>query len=224
MQIREKCTCCIDAEITATWDTQLSDGGLNGYLQVMLPSSIKIVAVNPLGQPLYALTSDGEYFQAINVSKALYKHGRISTFTEKHDIPEDVFHKQWANWLTGNMNFTAEQVVEIREDMQSRGVWLHVIKDESVNLSSEYLLYDFSRRQLLERIGYDKSGDQIAQVIYQQWTTINNCPLPSNIQIKGIAFDTEVNIQIKDILNDQIFTAPNFKLKLPPNYLQQYYP
>lgn len=224
LQNRQACTCCIDAEITAKWDTQLSDGGLNGYLQVMLPSSIKVVAINPLGQPLYALTSDGKRFQAINVEKGLYKHGRISTFTDKHDIPENVFHKEWANWLTGSMNFTTEQVIDIREDVQARGVWLHVVNEGNETLPDEYLLFDFSSRKLLERIGFDNDGDKVAHVIYQGWTTKNNCPLPTEIKIQGIAYDTEILIELKDILNDQVFTPPTFKLKLPPNYLQQYYP
>ncbi len=224
LQKRDNCTCCIDAEISIKWDAQLSDGGLNGYLQVMLPTSIKLVAINPLGQPVYALTTDGTLFQAINVSKGLYKHGKISRFIDKHDIPQNVFHEEWANWLSGNMNFTNEQLVELREDIESRGIWLHVVNNEKNNPINEYLLFDFSKRQLIERVGIDKDGDEVARVIYQGWTSNNGCPLPTDIKVQGIAYNTEVQINLSDIKNDQIFTAPTFNLKLPPNYLQQYYP
>ena len=221
---RNNCGCCIDAEINATWNSRINDGGFNGYLQVMLPSSIKLVAINPLGQPLYAFTSDGNNFQSINVAKALYKYGRISTFTEKHDIPNNVFHAEWPQWLTGNMNFTIENIVEIRSDSESRGVWLKIEKDEKSKLPTEFLLFDLTSRQLLERVVYDNFNSEAGRVIYQSWARENNCPLPTDIIIQGLSYGTDIRIELKDIINDEIFTASNFFLKLPPNYLQQYYP
>ena len=65
------CTCCIDSEITAVWNSQLYDGGITGYLQLFLPDSFKLVAINPLGQPLFAMSTDQKTFQTINAVKGV---------------------------------------------------------------------------------------------------------------------------------------------------------
>jgi outer membrane lipoprotein-sorting protein len=220
----ENCTCCIDAEITATWGSQLYNGGLNGYLQVFLPSSFKLVAINPLGQPLFALTTNGKNFQAINAVKGVYKHGKVSSFVERHSIPDNVFHAEWGKWLTGSMLLSEESLIELRRDAASRGVWLTLKKEKDPHFSKEYLLFDPLRRQLLERVVFDNKGHEAARVMYMEWTKVNGCPLPTSIEVVGQSFGAAIKIELKDILADKTFSADTFVLKLPPGYMQQYYP
>lgn len=221
---RESCTCCVDAEVTLRWDTQLNDGGLSGFIQILLPSSIKLVAINPLGQPMYALSTDGKNFQAINAVKGVYKYGKISSFIERHNLPKDIFHEEWANWLSGSMKFDEDKLVELRGDIESRGVWLKIQKKAKARISHEYLLYDAVNRQLLERVAIASNGHEIARIVYREWTAVNGCPLPQEIEVYGISYGTDIFIRLKDIINDSTFSHTTFNLQLPPGYVQQYYP
>lgn len=223
-QLRDKCTCCIDAEISLTWDAQLSDGGLNGYLQVLSPSSIKLVAINPLGQPIYAVTSDGKKFQAINAAKGVYKYGRVSTFVDRYGLPENIIHKDWASWLKGELKLEDEQEFQFFTDAEGRGIWVQMEKTNHRAFLREFILIAGNGGKLLERVVFDKSGNEAARVKYNDWASVNGCPVPSHIEIQGVSYGTDIDIILHDIQNHKVFDATNFSLKLPPNFLQQYYP
>jgi len=218
------CSCCIDAEISAKWDSRIYDGGLNGYLQVYLPSSFKLVAINPLGQPLFALATNGVRFQSINAVKGVYKYGKVSSFVARHSLPQNVVHEEWGLWLSGRMQFTGEQLTELRRDAEGRGVWLTVDKKKDKHFSKEYLLFDLSQKLILQRVIFDKKGNEVAQVLYNKWTHASGCSQPTSIEIVGTSFATNVSIELKNILADKKFSKDTFFLKLPPGYLQQYYP
>ncbi len=218
------CPCCIDAEITTTWDSAIDTGGLNGYLQVFLPSSFKLVAVNPLGQPLFALTTDGERFQAINAVKGVYMHGRVGRFVSRHSLPSMVMHEQWGNWLTGRLGSAAEKPAALFQDEALRGIWLEVDMHQSRHFSKEYLLIDTERTLLLERAVYDKNNRETARILYSDWTETGGCLQPTAIEIQTREYGTTISIALKEIITDISFSKKTFYLKMPPNYLRQYYP
>ena len=68
---QDECACCLDAEADATvsvsgWFSNHT-GKLSGYLQVLEPGYIKFVALNPLGQPILILLTNGRIFKSLNV-------------------------------------------------------------------------------------------------------------------------------------------------------------
>lgn len=221
---KNNCSCCLDAELILTWASQLYSGSLNGYIQVFLPSSVKMVALNPLGQPLFAFATDGTKFQAINAVKGVYKYGRLATFTRRFGIPDHVLNGEWGQWLTGNITYTEDQLTELHQDISSRGVWLTIEKKEGLGTTREYILYDPTRKLLLQRIILDQDGHKVANIDYTAWQNQKVCPLPTSLQVSGISFGVTINIEMKDILTDQAFSEDTFFLKLPEGYLQQRYP
>ena len=67
----DQCGCCLDAEAEATvsmsiWFSNHS-GKFSGYLQAMEPGYIKFFVLNPFGQPVYILATDGTMFKSLNV-------------------------------------------------------------------------------------------------------------------------------------------------------------
>jgi len=218
------CSCCIDAEIAATWDSAVDTGGLNGYLQVFLPSSLKLVAINPLGQPLFALTTDGERFQAINAVKGVFKHGRAASFVRRNSLPTTITHQQWGNWLTGRLGSADTKPAALFHDEASRGIWVEVEMEHSRHFSKEYLLLDTQKELLLERTVFDKKDRETAKIIYSDWTETANCPQPTAIEIQTNEYGTSISITLKEIVTDTVFSGKTFYLKMPPNYLRQYYP
>jgi hypothetical protein len=163
-------------------------------------------------------------FQTINAIKGVYKHGRVSSFVKRHSLPENILHDQWGNWLTGKMQFTAEELVELRKDAESRGIWLTLEKPANTFFPKEYLLFDLPQNQLLERVVFNEQGNESVNVIYGEWDRINGCPVPTSIQVIGSSYGTTINIELENIMNSRNFDQENFSLRLPPGYLRQYYP
>lgn len=218
------CSDSINSELTAIWNSQLYDGGITGYLNIFMPESIKLIAINPLGQPMYAFSSDGNTFQAINAVKGVYKHGKLQRFIERHSLPKGLLQGEWAAWLAGRILFTEDQVVDIFQDHLDRGVWILIEKMNGKLRKKEYVLFDPLKKIIAERAVISEEGDELARIIYSSWQVIDGCRIPVEIVIDGTSFGTDITIELSEIITDAQFTKDTFYLKLPPGYLQQYYP
>ncbi|MFN2353076.1 MAG: hypothetical protein ABR512_00945 [Desulfopila sp.] len=224
LEKRRSCTSSFDAEISATWESRIGDGGLNGYLKILLPSSVKVIALNPLGQALYAFATDGTTFQTINAGGQVYKYGKVASFVSKHSLPENLFHGEWAQWLTGSLHLKIEQSGTLLQDAASRGIWLVLELEESRAFTHEYLLFDTSGKRLLERVAIDEYGNESDRIIYEQWKTVDKCPVPTAMEIQGASYGATIQITLKNILIDRKFTKEQFALQPPSGYLRKFYP
>jgi hypothetical protein len=225
LQIQNGCSKSIDAEINVTWNSRVSDGGINGYLHSLQPSDIKIIAINPLGQLQYAFATNGRRFQTINVAGRVYKHGRVATFEKKHSIPKSILHDEWALWLTGRIPEGPEDLQRLRQDEQQRGFWFSLDSEEkSRHFNEVFLLIEPSRQRLLERVAMDKDGNEVARVLYTSWTEIDNCPVPTAIEIQSHSYGTTIQLELNKIKTDKRFKENDMSLNPPRGFLQQYYP
>jgi len=224
LEKHRNCTSSIDAEISATWESRIGNGGLNGYLKILLPSSVKVIALNPLGQPLYAFATDGTTFQTINATGQVYKYGKVASFVEKHSVPENLFHGEWGQWLTGTLGLKNKQSGRLLQDAASRGIWLALELKESEAFTHEYLLFDTTGKRLLERVAIDKYGNESDRIIYKQWTEVDKCPLPAAMEIQGTSYGATIQITLKNILIDGKFSKEQFPLQPPSGYLRKFYP
>ena len=69
MQERDAtCAPCLDGDAILSMENHLDAKALSGYVKFMLPESVKFIASNPLGQPLFALASDGVRFETLNTT------------------------------------------------------------------------------------------------------------------------------------------------------------
>lgn len=226
MKLEEQsfCSCCLDGEIKATWQSRLADGGMQGYVQLMQPSSLKLVAINPLGQPLFIFTTDGRQFQAVNVQDGLFKYGKVASFVRKHSVPENVFHSEYPKWLRGTIVGDGQNIDGYYQDTTARGFWVSITNTTESRFPHEYLLLHQETGQLLERVAVDRDGNEAARVIYKNWTRQNGCPQPTSLEIRSPSYGTAIQLEILDITTDKSFSLQDFNLKPPRGFLQQYYP
>lgn len=226
MKIAEQsgCACCLDAEIKVTWQSRMADGALQGYLQLMQPSALKLIAINPLGQPLFIFTTDGRQFQAVNVQDGLYKYGKIATFVRNHSVPENVFHSEYPRWLRGKIISDNQIVDGLFQDTTARGFWVNIKNTKQNRFSGEYLLLDQKNGQLLERVAMDRDGNEAARVIYRSWSSQNGCPQPDSLEIRSPSYGTTIQFEMSDIKTDTSFSQEDFNVKPPRGFLQQFYP
>ncbi len=97
-------------------------------------------------------------------------------------------------------------------------------KKNGATISKEFLLYNPTRKVLLQRVILDQEGDEAASISYSGWQNTDNCPLPTILQVSGISFGATINVEMKDIITDHIFSKDTFYLKLSPGYMRQHYP
>ncbi len=219
-KLSSSCTTSIDAETTISWQSTFKKGSLSGFLQIFGPSHTKIVAVNPLGQPIMALTTNGKSFQAINTLKREYSYGNLRSLSMRYNIPEQLLTGNWGNWLTGNIPTRDEDIVLIREDSSSRGIWLTTDVENGYAKAREHLLISTDSKHLLSRIISDQKDNITAEIEYGGWQEHGFCRQPTRLHITGISPGMEATIELQDILTENSFTEKDFSIQPPPGYVQ----
>ena len=219
MQQRDaSCSCCLDAKTTLSWDGPGEDRAIAGFLQLMLPTSLKFVVLNPLGQPLYALVSDGQEFQSINTTLKQHVIGKISALATKYQIPSALLSENWGYWLTGRLQEKGAMIETIRRDSSGRGVWITMQYPEDAALARTHLLIQPETRQLLARVLVDHQGDTIATITYDGRNGQDTCAPASRVTITDLPYGSKLRIDFAEILTDRSFMPANFRLKVPANY------
>ncbi len=221
MQERDaSCSSFLDAKATLSWETPGKDRSVAGFFQLMLPTSVKFVVTNPLGQPLYALVSaDGEYFQSINTSLKQHISGKISSLARQYKIPQSLLSDNWGYWLTGRLHEEGSKIEAIHRDGSGRGVWITMrYQDGETSLGTSHLLIQPTTKQLLARILVNRQGETIAAISYDQRRGQADCAPVSRITITDLPYGSKLSIEFTEILTDRSFSAANFRLKVPAGY------
>lgn len=225
MQERDtSCFSCLDAKTTLSWDTPGEDRSIAGFLQLKLPTSIKFVVLNPLGQPLYALVNNGQDFQSINTSLKQHIIGKISSLATQNKIPESLLSENWGYWLTGRLHEQGATIEAIHQDGSGRGVWITMRYQDEASLNKSHLLIQPATRQLLARILVDRDGETIATIFYDRRNEKNDCEPVNRITISDLPYGSQLSIDFTEILTDRSFSAANFRLKVPADYETQELP
>lgn len=221
MQARDaSCFSCLDAKTTLSWETPGEDRSVAGFFQLMLPTSVKFVVINPLGQPLYALVSDnGQEFQSINTSLKQHVSGKISSLAKQYKIPESLLSDNWGYWLTGRLHEQGAGIETIRQDGSGRGVWI-TMQDQGgeAALETSHLLIQPATKKLLSRILVNRQGETIATISYDQRMGEDECAPVSRITITDLPYGSKLSIDFTEILTDRSFSTANFRLKVPADY------
>jgi outer membrane lipoprotein-sorting protein len=219
------CPSTLDTEVSVTWKTALDTKTFFGYLQLQLPSSIKFVTTNPLGQPIFALVSDGQMFSSVNTLTRQYINGSLISLALRNDIPMQLLNGNWGGWLSGRISASkSEKIVDVRKDTAGRGLW--VITDNPKNLmqGKEYILVDPTGNRVLLRILMNTENDPIARMQYGGWQPGNTCQLPTSLKITDLPMGAEVSLHLSDIITNKVFDKDNFTLFPPPGYFIKAFP
>lgn len=222
MQQRDaSCSCCLDAKVTLSWDGPGEDRSVAGFLQLLLPTSLKFVVLNPLGQPLYALVNQGQGFESINISRKQHVIGNLSALATQYEIPGPLLADNWGYWLVGRLQEHEASIETIRQDSAGRGAWVTLRYPSEAALSKSHLLIQPRTKQLLARILVDQQGETIATLFYDGRNGIEAqeaCAPASRITITDLPYGSKVSIDFAEIITDRSLSAANFRLKVPADY------
>jgi hypothetical protein len=225
MQKRDaSCLPCLDGDAVVSLENHLEAKALSGYIQCMLPDSVKFIASNPLGQLLFALTSDGARFQSLNTTARTYTAGSLESYALLHDIPPAFFSGSWGEWMTGRMDQGRQDSLSFQDDEESRGIWISFTKKTGVSETTTHLLIDTQKSLLLSRILEDAKGKILAEINYDEWQDIGGCRQPGRIAMSQLAFGGQVSLKLSNIGIDELCRERDFVLPVPAGYARQFLP
>ena len=212
------CPSTLDAEVTFSMKTVLDTKAFSGYLQVKLPSSVKFVTTNPLGQTLFALVSDGQSYRSVNTLDNQFVSGSLSSLALRNGLPQELLSGRWGIWLSDRIGIKKDaEITDIRQDATARGIWVKLTAKDTTD-GMEYIMIDPASRRPLLRLLVDAEENPIARIEYSDWQQGSKCGQPTSFHITGLSKGVEITLHLSDIITDKVFTEKDFTLNPPPGY------
>ena len=217
------CPTSLDGEVVVHWRPAVNKTSFAGYVKILLPTYLQVSTLTLLNQPLFALSSDGKWFQTIDVAKRTFRTGSLRSFSARHDIPKTLLAGEWGAWLTGRPLDSAPYVTGITDDFENRGVWVSISDRLDKESPIEHSLVNFSSQRITQRVVINARGDTDAVISYEDWQSIGGCPQPMKIYISELPLATEAVLELSDI-QPANFKKDDFNLYIPPGYRRQFLP
>ncbi|MBU1565994.1 MAG: hypothetical protein KJ630_10240 [Proteobacteria bacterium] len=216
------CGQSLDGDLALFYADPLEKKALGGYLRFSMPGSFKFVVTNPFGQTVLAIAGDQKSYQAVSVPEQKYLAGSIRSFGLRHDIPAEILGGPWGEWLTGRNLRPGNTISTIREDKNSRGLWIsfHHSKIEPAGMS--HLLLEPVSKLPLSRILENGEGRIVAEVTYGDWIHQGECQQPQEINITGLDYGIDIRLKFSNVRLTG--DAKQYTLPVPPGYIQQHMP
>jgi outer membrane lipoprotein-sorting protein len=225
------CGCCLDAEIDAALSVSgwFNDhtGKLTGYLQAMEPSYIKFIAINPLGQPLFILVTNGNIFKSFNVFEEKIYLGSVDSKAYKKFAPQGFDPEFSYYWLTGRLQPGEWQPRAVMRDREQDAFWLQINHAESS--TDSMVLFDPEDMVLLRHVLRDARGEHLVDITYKDHLSLpgkdGKCSgprpaaMPSSL-VSSKAGAEKVEIKLHSLVGDANFSAADFQLEIPDNFEQ----
>jgi hypothetical protein len=219
---QRECPCCLDAAATVTFKSWIQSGTLSGFVQAMKPAYLKFVALNPWGQPLLMLVTDGRSFQLVSVPETKAYTGSVRAKAFEKYAPEGARPQDVFFWLTGRLPPVELRIVRVARDEEAAGYWIdltgkksrlrhRVLFDPQREVILRHLVLD-SRKKMLVDVGYDQFAPAPA---VGEVSTI--CRWPGRIVVKTRKHRGQLIISLSD-WRAASFGKRDFHLELPAGY------
>ncbi|MEN8135243.1 MAG: hypothetical protein ABFS18_06865 [Thermodesulfobacteriota bacterium] len=210
---QRQCESSVDAEITITLDSRWYSGTMSGYLQAKAPAFLKLVGINPFGQPLVVLVSDGESFSYASLSESLSYDGRVDSDTFQRFVPTGFDPSTSFYPLTGKLAPGEMRILTTSSDQEGRGAWLELenIQDNIHSL----VLFEPERQLIRQYLRLNEDGKVTLKIGYNDYYP-GPCSLPGLVTISSSDHAGELSIRLHDWQTDTPFSAADFALELPP--------
>jgi len=213
---QDSCHCCIDVAVTVTLKGLLHSGMISGYLQAMSPAYLRFSGLNPLGQPLMILVSDGERFQYLAVDRAKGYVGNVQAETFVKYAPTGFLPHESFYWLSGRLPPGSAVVKVLGRAADSEGYWLTVQAGEG----RRRLLFDPEAGVILRHQVLNADGDDVLDAHYESFRAsgVNGCLLPGRITVTTKQHRGTLEVLLSDWLDDAALSEKDFSFSLPPGF------
>jgi hypothetical protein len=241
---RQACGCCLDAEA----DIALSVAGwfknhtakFFGYLQAMEPGSIRFVATNQLGQPLFLFASDGFMFRYLNVYQEKAYIGSTASEAYRKFVPPGFAPDFFFSWLTGRLPPVEIRVGEVKRGRDQDAFWLRLVP--AGGSTESMILFDPEKLLIRRHVVMDDQGRELLDIRYPEYRLLpasgtpatavglpaasgpapeqEGCRLPVRVTVTSSRDDKKIDISLGSFLAGTHFTAVDFQVDIPDNFQQ----
>jgi outer membrane lipoprotein-sorting protein len=243
---QDACGCCLDAEV----DIALSVSGwfrdhrgkLSGYLQAMEPGYMRFVAINPLGQPWYILTTDGVMFKSLNVFAEKAYWGSVRSETYNTFAPAGFEPEYSYYWLIGSLKQGDMRIKAVMRDREQDAFWLQMNQADADTESM--VLFDPEELLILRHVLRDKRGRHLADIVYEDYMPLYGreskalrsmpaaspisataeeqelCRVPGRITVSSQAGTEKIEVKLHSFIDDVHLSAEDFSQDIPDNFEQ----
>lgn len=213
--VQKNCGRGADAEVTLSLDSLWKSGSLPGDLQLMAPGYLRFVGLNPLGQPLLIIATDGRSFSSILPAEMRGYEGKLTAPSIRRYVPEGWRPVAGYYWLIGRLQPGAAKVLEVAGAASGSDLWVKLTYDEGTGM--ELVRFDpdrltVSRHQLL-----DERGKVVLDVEYGDYAG-SPCALPGLVTIRSGRRNGTLQLKLQDWRTDQALAPPDFNLVFPPGF------
>jgi len=211
-----ECHCCIDVAVSVTLKGLLHSGTVSGYLQAMSPAFLRFVGLNPLGQPLMILVTDGERFQYLAVDRGKGYEGSVAAETFVKYAPAGFRPHESFYWLSGRLPVGTVVVEEIGRALDAEGYWLTVL----VGGERRRLLFDPAAGVILRHQVLGAEGEDVLEARYDDFRAAGGqgCLLPGRITVTTRQHRGTLEVSLSDWLVDAALSEKDFSFTLPPGF------
>jgi hypothetical protein len=222
----KSCANSFDATALIFWKTPMEVSAIEGYLQLLAPSFFKFVINNPLGQPLYAISSNGRAFQSLHIAQQKHIRGNIRSLALRNKILPILISSNWFAYLSGRLPDRPVKIEEINRDPVSQTIWLLLPNPEPAGTTEKvYIHLALAKREVLGYLILDSKGGTLAEISYKEHEGKRDlCLPPKNIAVTNLPWGIEFRIELKEIRTNIQFHENDFSLPVPPGYTTQLQP
>ncbi len=227
MQEKEQlCPQSLDADMRLFWKGPVASRAVEGYLQLLAPSSMKFIVSNPLGQPVFAFSGNGKMFQILQPTKQTHIRGGVRSLAIRYQMPLVITQGDWFAYMTSRLPVHKVTIIETTQDRNSNTVWLRFTDTSKQKRDSQsYLHLDQQKEEVLGYLFLDKAGETLAEISYpgkKEGSTY--CPVQTEVKVSELPWDAEIRIKLEDISNTNQLNESDFPLPVPSGFTTQIWP
>lgn len=226
MARQQDCPCCLDAQVRLSVKSLVQKGTISGFVQAKEPSFLKFIGLNPLGQPLLFLATDGTFFRYVAVPEAKGYEGLVTAAAFKKYAPQGFDPEHGFYWLAGRLAPEKLRIFSVAQDPEGQGIWLELAYAVDVfegKALRRHVLFDPVKQVIRQHLVADLDGQIMVDVRYDDYTKASeggsdNCQLPGVIRIHANHNGALMELTLGDWLPDASFSAGDFRVDLPPDF------
>ncbi|OGL41273.1 MAG: hypothetical protein A3C43_11235 [Candidatus Schekmanbacteria bacterium RIFCSPHIGHO2_02_FULL_38_11] len=173
------------------------ENSFNAVIALKNPDLLRIEILNPFGQVITFITSDGQNIHQTDLKNSRIILTPVSISSSEKFLGIPLMPQELLKIITGTISFNKSNQRTIQLDKDNN---LYVLTEgpDSDNLTRKYWI-DSKNFNLLRIKVSDSNGNIVYEVNYSEYQNIDNCPLPEKIICGFFLKNISIEINFKDI-------------------------
>ena len=211
---------CFDAEVFVNLSISSWSGdraaSFSGYLQTMSPSHLKLIGINPFGQPQLIVVMDDKRLRCVLVPDAKVFTGDVRAKTFQKYFPPGFEPADVFAWLTGRPPIGDAAIRAVREGGTAGIYWFEM--DRTDGTGKVQLLFDSGAEVVLRYVLYGRFDNVLVDVRYTDYRDVGDCRLPGKIIVDSPDQNGSLGLELNDPLECEELSTTQFSYDLPPGF------